>query len=639
LNFSIQDARQLYGIENWGAGYFNISETGHLVVRPVRNGPQQIEIKKVIDTLMEKGFSPPFLLRFPQLVESQIRELYGAFARAIEEFKYRGEYRLAFPMKVNQKSVVIESAVTAGTKFKIGLEVGSKPELLMALGMGLPSDTLLICNGFKDQHYLQTAFIGKQIGNNVFVIIEKPYELEGFLKLAKRCPVIPSLGFRLKLFAKGSGRWEKSGGFKSKFGMSTAEMLSCVEMVRAAGLIDNLKMLHFHIGSQITEIRRIKNAIKEASRIYAKSLKAGLKVSYLNVGGGLGVDYDGSKTSSDASVNYSIQEFANDVVYSIQDICDQENVAEPIIVTESGRAVAAYHALLVTNVVGAITDEKKNDLVANEQDPQVIVELSDILRSINVKNHREYYHDALQHRDELFSLFDLGYLSLEDRAKGEELFWQICRKAVRFAKTQKYFAEEFEELEKRLAEKYICNFSVFQSIPDSWALEQLFPIIPIHQLDKPPTKSVTLVDITCDSDGEIDKFVDLKDIKEVLEVHELDNGQPYYIAILLLGAYQDVMGDFHNLFGGVNEMMIFLDEKSEMHILSVAKGNSVNEISRYFGYDNRKMTGNFQRTVDKLVEEGKLEEKEGKRIIEQYRKYLEDYPYLHGSVKTPTVLY
>lgn len=627
-NYSLQDSRDLYGIENWGAGYFDILPSGHLSVRPVHGESQTVDVKQVVDELVARGISTPILLRFPQILASQVERLSGAFARAIAEFGYRSSYSPVFPVKVNQRKQVIEDLLRSGRRFRLGLEAGSRAEILIAMAQDAPAGSLLVCNGFKDAAYLSTASLGMQLGRKVVVVLEKPFELENLLRMADKLDPVPYLGFRVKLHSRGSGRWEKSGGAASKFGLSAGQILWGIDKLREAGLLDRLCMLHFHIGSQITEIRRIKSAIQEASRIYSKLRKMDVKIELLNVGGGLGVDYDGSRTSSDASVNYSVQEFANDVVYSVKEVCAREEVPEPEIVSESGRALTAYHSMLVTDVVSTVAPNSLPAAVLSDKDPQVVQELGYLRDQVNPKNHREFWHDALQQRDELLNRFNLGYLSLEDRAKGESLFLEVAHKAVRFAKNQKYVSEELENLEHHLSSKYICNFSVFQSVPDSWALEQLFPVLPIHRLNEEPSCMATLVDITCDSDGEIDRFVDLKDIKESLEVHPLKPGEPYYLGVLLIGAYQDVMGDYHNLFGAVNEAHICVEPDGKYTVRTLQRGDTVRQVAQIFGHDPDALGRYVEGLVEIMVREGRMEESVAHRIAQRYRHELSRYTYL-----------
>lgn len=626
--YGIDDAMNLYGIDSWGAGYFRINEEGHLVVAPTNDDARIIDLEKEVVDLARKGVTTPLLLRFPQLLEGQVKNLCNAFRKAMTEYGYSKEYRPVYPIKVNQHRFVVTELMEAGWKYNLGIEVGSKPELLGALALETPPDSLLICNGFKDMAYLSNAILAQKIGKNVVIVVEKPYELENLIQIIKDRGVKPFIGFRVRLHSKGSGKWEKSGGVTSKFGLSTAQLLEGIQELKKARLLDCLKMFHFHIGSQITEIRRLKTAIKEAARVYAKARKMGVGIEYLNVGGGLGVDYDGSRTSSDASVNYSVQEYANDVVYTIKDVCENENVPEPDIVSESGRAMTAYHSLLVVDVRAEISARTNQKLKPSPKDPQVIGDLFFILKSITVKNYREFYHDSLEHRDEMFSLFNLGLLSLEERARGEACFWEIAAKAVRHAKTQKFVADEFVELEKQLHEKVVCNFSVFQSIPDHWALDQLFPVVPIHRLREKPDRKATLVDITCDSDGEIDKFVDLKDIKEALELHGLIGNNPYHLAIVMIGAYQDTMGDLHNLFGSVNEAHIVVDDEAKVHVKRIRRGNSVRETLSAFGYDAKDLAARLQAILEDRQSHHGLSPREARALLSEYRGQFDAYTYL-----------
>ncbi len=626
--YGIDDAMNLYGIDSWGGGYFRINEEGHLIVCPTNDESRFVDLHREVAELARKGVTTPLLLRFPQLIESQVKNLCTSFRKAIAEFGYSKEYKPVFPIKVNQHRYVVTELLEAGWKYNLGLEVGSKPELLGALALETPPESLLICNGFKDMAYLSSAILAQKIGKNIVIVVEKPHELEHLIQIIKDREVRPLIGFRVRLHSRGSGKWEKSGGVTSKFGLSTSQLLEGIQELKRARLIDCLKMFHFHIGSQITEIRRLKNAIKEAARVYAKARKMGVEIEYLNVGGGLGVDYDGSRTSSDASVNYTMQEYANDVVYTIKDVCENENVPEPEIVSESGRAMVAYHSLLVVDVRAEISARTSQKLKPAAKDPQVIGDLFFILKNMTVKNYREYYHDALEHRDEMFSLFNLGLLSLEERAKGEACFWEIAAKAVRHAKTQKFVADEFVELEKQLHEKVVCNFSVFQSIPDHWALDQLFPVVPIHRLREKPERRATLVDITCDSDGEIDKFVDLKDIKEALELHGLNGSDPYCLAIVLIGAYQDTMGDLHNLFGSVNEAHLVVDEDGKVHVKRIRRGNSVRETLSAFGYDPKDLAARLQAILEERQNSNGLSPREARQLLSEYRGQFDAYTYL-----------
>ncbi|MBL8186414.1 MAG: biosynthetic arginine decarboxylase, partial [Acidobacteria bacterium] len=550
MKSAIAEVAQTYGIENWGAGYFGINSRGHLIVRPGEGESRSVDVKKIVDDLLARRVKLPVILRFPQIFASQVRKMNQSFRAAMKEFDYKGEHRAVFPLKVNQRRQVIEAYLEEATKHNYGLEAGSKAELYAAIAVEQSPESLLICNGFKDNNFIDLAFVGTQAGKNVVIVIEKLSELPRVIERARQTGIRPMVGMRVRLYTRGSGRWEKSGGEQSKFGLTTTELLHAIKQLRDAEMLDMLRVLHFHIGSQITQIKRVKAGVKEAARVYAKIRKMGIDVDHLNVGGGAGVDYDGSKTSFESSVNYTLQEFANDVIYTIKSVCEEEHVPEPNVITESGRVLVAYHAMLVTNIVDEIeTVQGIHNVTMTGNEAQVIKELYDLYKTMNAKNFLEYYHDALEHKEELFTLFDLGFINLEDRAKGEILFWEVCDRANNFAKLTQVKSEEFDDLRKLLSVKYLCNFSVFRSLPDHWGIDQLFPIIPIHKLDELPTDTATLCDITCDSDGVVDRFVDLHDVKEVLEVHDLKNNEPYFLGMMLIGAYQEVMGNFHNLFG------------------------------------------------------------------------------------------
>ncbi|HEY0172692.1 MAG TPA: biosynthetic arginine decarboxylase [Pyrinomonadaceae bacterium] len=632
MTTAIEQTLETYGIENWGAGYFGINRKGNLVVHPSDSDQNRAaDVREIIDDLRRRGIQTPVLLRFPQLIAGQVRKLQRAFRNSIREYEYQGSHMCVYPMKVNQNRAVVEEYLREGSRYDFGLEAGSKPELYGALAMEQAADSLLVLNGFKDEEFIELAYLGARSGKKVVIVIEKLNELDYVLQMADRYESgpLPMVGLRVKLYSKGSGRWEKSGGEAAKFGLTTTEILETIRRMQEAGRIDMLKLLHFHIGSQLTDIKRIKNAMKEAARVYAKIFQMKVPIDLLDVGGGMAVDYDGSKTAFDSSANYTAQEFANDVVYTIMQVCDDENVPHPTIIQESGRYLSAYHAILVTNVLSEIETvvEDITPIEVDDDDPQVVIELADLRESISVKNYREYYHDALEHRDELFTLFNLGLISLEDRAKGEVLFWDVCERADKHAQLAKYVSEEFTELRRLLRAKYLTNFSVFRSVPDHWALDQLFPIIPIHRLNKTPTEYATLCDITCDSDGVIDKFVDLHDVKRVLELHSISDGEPYYIALMLVGAYQEVMGNNHNLFGAPNEAHIHIDEDGYL-IKKVVKGTTVGEALNRARYEPGQLHEGFRRLVAQRIKRGDLSEAEGAEMVESYESRINAYTYL-----------
>ncbi len=629
-NITLDEVIQTYGVENWGAGYFEVNRKGHLAVRPAEGDPRSVDVKELIDDLVDgRRLQLPVLLRFPQILTNQLKKVQRSFQDASREFSYAGGHFGVFPMKVNPRREVVEEFLREGSKYNFGVECGSKAELYAALSLDQTPESLLVCNGFKDEAFINLALLGVQIGKRVIIVVEKLNELKMIIRRSQETGVRPGVGIRAKLYSKGSGKWASSGGESAKFGLTPSEMLECIRLLREFQMTDLLKLLHFHIGSQITDIKRVKAAMKEAARVYAKIRQMRIDVEFLDIGGGMGVDYDGSKTTFESSVNYTTQEFANDVVYTIKSVCDDENVPEPNLVTESGRVMAAYHAVFVTSIRDEIETfaDDQPEISVDEDDPQVIVELKALYDDINAKNYREYYHDSLDHKDELHTQFNLGLISLEDRAKGEVLFWEVCARASKFAKTTKVQEEEFDDLKKILASKYLCNFSVFRSLPDHWAIDQLFPIMPIHRLNEQPTDYATFVDLTCDSDGHIDKFVDLKDVKEVLELHQF-TGDPYYIAIFLVGAYQEVMGSNHNLFGRPNEAHVIIDTEGRYHIKKIVQGSRIGDMLTVARYDKGQAWESMQQMIHTRVAGGLLSEDEAGSLMKQYESDINRYTYL-----------
>jgi len=587
-HWSVQDASTLYGVREWGNGYFGINSKGHLEVAPTQDENLVADVHEIVQHLRKKGIRTPLTLRFPQILADRVEEVNEGFRKAIREFGYEGSYQGVYPVKTNQTKEVVEELVKAGHKYRYGLEAGSKPELMIALNMDLHPEALILCNGYKDETFIRMALLARKAGRNVVITVEKMTELPLILKVAKDLKVDPQVGLRAKLNAQGSGKWETSAGDHAKFGLTTREILEAVEVMDKRGLLASIVELHFHIGSQITDIRKVKAAMKEATRIYAKLRKMGVPLKYLNVGGGLGVDYDGSKTTFSSSMNYSIEQYAADVVYTTKDICTHEQVPMPDLVSESGRAIVAYHQVVVVDIIGLIdTTHTKYKVELTGREPQILKELAYTRDNMSVKNFSEMYNDAVTQKDELITLFNLGYLSLEDRSKGETLYWEVCRKLSKMlsGKSVKYIPEEFQDFNKSLADKLIGNFSIFQSMPDHWAIDQLFPVMPVHRLKEQPTLSATLCDITCDSDGKMEKFVDLKDVREEIPLHEPKAGEPYYIAFFLTGAYQDILGMRHNLFGAPNEVMVQVDEDEDFKIQHVVRADTVDDMLRSVNYD------------------------------------------------------
>ncbi len=537
------DANDTYNIPRWGCGYFAVNDKGNLIVQPRGEGNGEIDMKELIDELAARGIQLPILLRFSDILRARIELLCGAFNNAMREYEYKGQYRGVYPIKVNQNRTVVEEIIEFGRPFHYGLEAGSKPELLAIMAIHQDDESVIICNGYKDEEYIETALLASKMGKTVILVVEKPTELDQIHRVSERIKIKASLGIRARLSSRGAGRWEQSGGDFSKFGLSVAEMVEAVGKLKLWNEVDTLKLLHFHLGSQISAIKSVKNALREAGRLFVELHKMGAKgLSYLDVGGGLGVDYDGSQTNFASSMNYSVQEYANDVVFAIKEICDADGVPHPNIVSESGRAIAAHHSVLVVNVLGVTEFTTHVPATLQKPVPPLVNNMWETYQSVSQKNLLESYHDAVEYKDQVLQLFNLGHLSLENRVLCENLFWAICEKVLHLSRNMAHMPEELEGLEKALSDTYFCNFSMFQSVPDSWAVDQLFPICPIHRLNEEPTRRATLADITCDSDGKIDSFIDLRDVKHVLELHGLSDspasGKDYYLGIFLVGAYQ-----------------------------------------------------------------------------------------------------
>ncbi|MDP9171896.1 MAG: biosynthetic arginine decarboxylase, partial [Acidobacteriota bacterium] len=547
--WSTHDASDLYDVASWGKGYFSVSDAGNVLVHPEKDPARSIDVKQLIDTLVLRGIQLPILIRFAEILKHRLGELHDAFDVAIREHKYNGGYCCVYPIKVNQQRQVVEEVLEFGKPYKFGLEAGSKPELLAVMALA-DNDTPIICNGFKDDEYIEMAMLAQKIGRKIIPVIEKYTELSLIAKYAEKIGVRPTIGIRAKLASRGSGRWKSSGGYRSKFGLSTTEVMRALQELKLWGMSDCLQLLHFHLGSQITNIRQVKAAVNEAARLYAEMWRTGATgLKFLDVGGGLGVDYDGSQTDFESSVNYTLQEYANDIIYHAQAVCDETGVPHPTIITESGRAIAAYHSALVFNVLGVSglgEEEVPKELPVDPEQP--LIDLQETYRSVNSRNLLEAYHDAQQALDSALNLFSLGYLPIEQRCIAENLFWGICRKVQKMSRELDYVPEELEGLDAMLSDTYFCNFSLFQSMPDSWAINQLFPIMPIHRLKEKPLRHAVLGDITCDSDGKVDQFIDRRDVKKTLPLHSF-TGAPYVLGAFLVGAYQEILGDLHNLFG------------------------------------------------------------------------------------------
>jgi arginine decarboxylase len=625
--WSTQLASDLYDVASWGKGYFSVGENGHVRVHPEKDPARSIDLKELVDTLVLRGINLPILIRFADILKHRLGEIHSAFDTAIAEHKYQGGYCCVYPVKVNQQRQVVEEVLEFGKPYHFGLEAGSKPELMAVMALA-DNETPIICNGFKDDEYIEMAMLAQKVGRKIIPVVEKYTELHLIFKYCQRVGVRPSIGIRVKLASRGSGRWKSSGGYRSKFGLSATEALNALQELKDRGMADCLNLLHFHLGSQITNIRQIKGAVNEAVRVYVDLARAGAGLQYLDVGGGLGVDYDGSQTDFESSVNYTLQEYANDVIYHAQNVCDEVGVPHPTIVTESGRAITAYHSALVFNVLG-VSGMGDSDVApeppADAEQP--LIDLQETYRGLTAKNLLESYHDAQQALDQGLNLFSLGYLSLEQRCIAENLYWAISRRIQKLARELDYFPEELEGIDAMLSDTYFCNFSLFQSMPDSWAIKQLFPIMPIHRLEEEPTRHAVLGDITCDSDGKVDAFIDRRDVKRTLALHPFD-GRDYFLGAFLLGAYQEILGDLHNLFGDTNAVHVRLSPTGEVLLDSVIKGDTVREVLNYVQFNSDSLVTKLRRDVETALRDNRLTYEESGALLKFYEEGLHGYTYL-----------
>ena len=626
--WTVRDSAELYGISNWGTPYFSVDEGGTILVHPREPDGPRIDLLGLVEELRRRGLRTPLLIRFSDILESRIGEINACFTQAIREYEYRGSYRGVYPIKVNQQRQVVEELVEYGRASRLGLEVGSKAEMLVALAVLDTPEALIVCNGYKDRAYMETALLAQRLGRHPIIVLDRPNELESLVKVSGELGIRPHIGVRARLTTRGRGNWVDSTGDRSKFGLSAAEIVGVVERLRSEDMLECLEMLHFHIGSQVTAISAHKEALREASRILVGLAEMGASVRYVDVGGGLGVDYDGSQTNFHSSMNYSTQEYANDVVAAIAEACDERGTPHPEIVTESGRALVAHHSVLVFDVLGV--DEAKRSSApkpAEENEHRVIRDLYEVQAGIRAKNVQEGYHDALQLKEEATSLFNLGYLTLPERARVEELFWSCCERILRIVRDLEYVPEDLEGLERALADTYYGNFSVFQSMPDAWAVKQLFPIMPIHRLNEQPTRRGILADLTCDSDGKVDHFIDLRDVRSVLELHAPDD-RPYYIGVFLLGAYQETLGELHNLFGDTDAVHVRIYENNTYSVDHVVEGDSVEDVLAYVQFDRRTLSEQVRRAVEEALRKGEISIEESALLRRRYRQSLSGYTYL-----------
>ena len=630
--WTVKDSMDLYNIEAWGRGYFGITTEGHMGVLPHGAAGPPISLKKMADDLRARGIQLPVLVRCSDLLRTRVEELHGCFNKSIEEYGYPGSYRGVYPIKVNQQRHVVEEILRFGAPYHYGLEAGSKPELLAVIAMLDDPEALIVCNGQKDEEYVEIGLIGTRLGKKVLLVVENLAELPVVLRTAKRLGVRASIGFRAKLSARGAGRWEASTGDRSKFGLTAAEMLDGLKALREADALSSLELLHFHVGSQITDIRQVKVALSEACRYYVELSKEGAPMGFLDVGGGLGVDYDGSRTNFKASTNYDMREYTNDVVSAIQESCDKARIPCPTIVSESGRAITAHHAVLLFDVVGITQQGAGGDPINGlpPDAPPVVEALVETHRTVGRKNFQEVFHDVQQAREEMVSLFNLGYLSLRWRAVGERYAWETFRKILPLVRELEYKPDELAGLERILADTYYCNFSTFQSLPDSWAIGQLFPIVPLQRLLEEPRRRGVLADITCDSDGKIDRFIDLRDVKDVLELHELQSGEDYVLGAFLVGAYQEILGDLHNLFGDINAVHVEATANGGYALEHVVEGDTVAEVLHYVQFGAEDLMRRMRQSVEGCVRKGTVTFEESKALLEAFKRGIEGYTYLEG---------
>ena len=633
----MDQASELYHISRWGANYFGVNDEGHVAAYPLQEAGASVDLMDIVEEAKSRGLKFPILIRFQDILKHRVESINRAFQKSIKECEYKNTYRGVFPIKVNQLREVVEEILEAGKPYDMGLEVGSKPELFAAMSLQDSPNSLMICNGYKDSGFIHMALMGIKLNKRVILVVEKMEELKQIIAVSRKVGVEPLIGIRARLLSKGAGKWAKSAGENAKFGLSTSELVAATELLKKEKLEHCFKLLHFHIGSQVPDILTFKKATQEAGRLYAKLYKLGFNIETVDVGGGLGVDYDGSRTAFESSTNYTLQEYANDIVYYLGNVCDTEEVPHPQITSESGRAIVAHHSVLLVEVLGSIKKGTPADhLVYGDDEHPLVKELIEMRDNLTKLNRLEAYHDALERKDDAYNMFTLGLLELVDKAKIETLFWEIGRGVLESYRGKVHVPEEIRQLKDQLADQYLCNFSVFQSLLDHWALDQLFPIMPVNKLKDAPEREGTLVDITCDSDGKVDRFIDFEDTLNTLPLHDVKTDETgrmvddYYLGFFLMGAYQDIMGDLHNLFGRVNEVHVFLDEDEPCghYIEEVIEGTTVGLALSSVQYDQRELKRHMKRQVDRAIKEDQMKPREGMRLLRDYDQGLSDYTYL-----------
>lgn len=632
--WTVQNSSAVYGIENWGGEYFSVNPEGHIAVTPDGNGGAKIDLYRLVAAVSERNIKLPVLFRFNGILRHRVTTLYKAFQKAIKDNDYLGGYIPAYPIKVNQQRHIVDVLRRSGEEFSLALEVGSKPELIAVLALHSNPGAFLLCNGYKDKEYIEFALLSKKVGRNPIITIEKLSELFLVLDVAEQLGVEPDIGFRLRLSGKGAGRWERSGGDRAKFGLTIGEVLHAIKELKRRDKLSIVKLLHFHLGSQITAIQSLKPALKEAVQVYVQLCKHCPNIKYLDVGGGLGVDYDGSKTTFASSMNYNLDEYVADVVWTIGQGCNEGGVPHPTIITESGRAMVAHHTVLVFNVLGvantfARSCDPKEILKASEETS--VQNLAQLLLDLTPKNCQETLHDAIALRNEIIQQFNLGLLSIEDRALADDCYWALLSAISEKSKELHYVPEDLEDLPALLTDTYFCNLSIFQSLPDSWAIQQIFPIVPLHRLNERPTERIVFGDITCDSDGKIDRFADLRDVKRYLPAHPLLPGKPYYFAVFLVGGYQEILGDMHNLFGATNAVHVDVNSQGEVEFSNVVRGDTINEVLRFVQYDKEDLCERWRTGLERAVSSGTISASESAQLYRKYHDAFEGYTYLNSS--------
>ncbi|GAB5466382.1 MAG: biosynthetic arginine decarboxylase [Candidatus Kapaibacteriales bacterium] len=626
--WNTDEAKELYNVQGWGAGFFDISDEGEVTASI--EGMKPVSLFELTESMEQTDLQTPLLIRFPQIIESRIGLIYNCFKNAAKEYGYKGKSVTVYPIKVNQMRHVVEEIVNAGEKYNIGLEAGSKPELHAVLSLAKNDDAPIICNGYKDEEFIELALLATKMGKEVILVVEKLNELKLIIKTAKRLKVDANIGIRIKLVSSGSGKWEDSGGDKSKFGLTAAELVTAIEIAKEEDFLGNIRLIHFHLGSQITMIRKIKKALREVSNYYVEVKKAGCDIKYVDIGGGLGVDYDGTRSSNASSMNYSVQEYANDAVSAIAEVSESHGLPHPDIITESGRAITAHHSVLVFDVLETSSNPKLEDEEVTEDDHDLIKEAMRILNNLNINNLAESWHDMVEIRQESLDLFSLGHFNLFDRAKLERIYWTVAESVNTLSDKLRFKSSEFLNLPMSLSDKYFCNFSLFQSLPDSWAIDQRFPVMPIHRLNEKPNKQATLQDITCDSDGKIDRFIGVGPNSYSLPLHKLKKDEKYYLGIFLAGAYQEILGDLHNLFGDTNAIHVELGEDGHK-IIQTIEGETVEEVLAYVEFSSKKLVRDMEAWVSKAVSSKKISAREAKEYLAIYRSGLYGYTYLKGQ--------